>query len=57
MKKKSLISGPVSTNNLYFDDMYEEFSKNWEIKAKQLQERRWRVMKRAMKERINDARY
>jgi hypothetical protein len=54
MKKKSLISKPIETNTLTFDDLYEDFSKNWELKSKQLQERRWKVMKRAMKE---DLRY
>lgn len=54
MKKKSLISKPIETNTLTFDDLYEDISKNWELKSKQLQERRWKVMKRAMKE---DLRY
>jgi len=50
MKKKSLISKPVTTRSLQFEDMYEDLTRNWELKSKQLQDRRWRLMKRAMKE-------
>lgn len=50
MKKKPLISKPTETKKIAFDDLYEDISRNWELKAKQLQDRRWRIMKRAIKE-------
>lgn len=54
MKKKPVITKPTDPHIIKFDDLYEELTKNWELKAKQLQDRRWRQMKRAMKE---DSRY
>ncbi len=50
MKKKSIITKPTNSSKLAFDDLYEDISKNWELKSKDLQDRRWRVLKRAMKE-------
>lgn len=50
MKKKSLISKPVTARSIQFEDMYEDLTRNWELKSKQLQDRRWRLMKRALKE-------
>ena len=50
MKKKPVITKPTNPENILFADLYEELSRNWELKAKQLKERRWRQLKRAMKE-------
>lgn len=50
MKKKSLISRPVTARSIQFEDMYEDLTRSWELKSKQLQDRRWRLMKRALKE-------
>lgn len=57
MKKRQIVNKPVTSKNLQFDDLYEEFSKNWEIKAKQMQDRRWRLLKRSMKEDANYGRF
>lgn len=57
MKKKSVISRPTELNKLSFDDLYEEISKNWETKSLQMQDRRWKIMKRAMKEDSEYGRY
>lgn len=50
MKKKPLTSKPLNSSKLAFDDLYDDISKNWELKSKHLQDRRWRILKRAMKE-------
>lgn len=32
-------------NNNAFDDLYEEISRDWQTKAQELQERRWRKLR------------
>lgn len=56
MKKKSVVTKPTNLNDLVFDDLYEELGTDWELKAKQLQDRRWRIMRRAMKEDFKNGR-
>lgn len=43
MKKYRLISHPVRRSDLSFEDLIDN---DWELKAEQLQERRWRKMRR-----------
>ena len=57
MKKKTVVSRPTELNKLSFDDLYEEMGRNWEIKARQMQDRRWKQMRRAMKEDPDYGRY
>ncbi|HEX7633172.1 MAG TPA: hypothetical protein VF401_02490 [Candidatus Saccharimonadales bacterium] len=37
------------TSDLSFDDMYYELSHDWQRKARALQTRRWRALKREMR--------
>jgi len=48
MKKFKLITNPTRLSDLSFDEMYDEMSDNWELKAERLQHRRWRKMRQQM---------
>ena len=40
-----IVSQPVKTSGLTFDDLYSEISDHWADKARKLQARRWRKIK------------
>lgn len=47
MKKSKLLSQPVNrTDAMSFADLYDEMSSEWELKAEQMQKRRWRELRR-----------
>jgi hypothetical protein len=39
-----LVNKPLPKTNITFQTMYSELSQNWEEKAQQLQQRRWRYI-------------
>lgn len=45
MKKVVNIRSAMHVNDLNFEDLYEDISNDWEIKAARLQARRWRKLK------------
>lgn len=45
MKKHKILSKPTRVSDLSFDDLYEELSSDWELKAERLQVRRWRKLR------------
>jgi len=49
MKKQRVVSHSTKVNELTFDDLYEEISKNWQDKAERLQARRWHRLKHEIK--------
>lgn len=49
MKKTRIVTKTTKISDLTFDDIYDEISQDWQYRAKQLQIRRWRMLKRAMK--------
>lgn len=49
MKKQRLLTKPTRTSDLTFDELYDEISDDWSYKARQLQTRRWRKLKREIK--------
>lgn len=57
MKKRQIVNKPITSKSIAFDDLYEEFSRNWELKAKQMQDRRWRQLKRSIKENPNHGQF
>jgi hypothetical protein len=42
MKKFKIVSKPTRMSDLSFDDLYDEMSSDWELKAERLQNRRWK---------------
>jgi hypothetical protein len=48
MKKRKLFSGSTRTTDLSFDELDEDLTDDWRIKADRLQARRWRQLKRQM---------
>lgn len=48
MKKFKILSKPTRVNDLSFDDLYEELSSDWELKAERMQTRRWRKLRQEM---------
>ena len=46
--KKSIVARNIAANDVSFTDYYEELSSNWELKAEELQNRRWRKLKREL---------
>lgn len=48
MKKIRILTKTTSLSNINFDDLYNEISSDWRLKAERLQSRRWRQLKRAM---------
>jgi len=49
MKKQDLVSRPVKTSALDFDELYDQIIDNRPAKAQRLQTRRWRKLKRDIK--------
>lgn len=45
MKKRHIISKPTSIAALTFEELYDEISNDWQLKAARLQARRWRNMR------------
>lgn len=48
MKKFKILTKPTRVKDLSFDEMYENFSSEWELKAERLQARRWRKLKQQL---------
>ncbi len=48
MKKANVLKNPTRLTDLSFDDLYEEISSDWELKAERLQVRRWQELKHKM---------
>lgn len=45
--KKTTIARNVSVDEaMSFNELYDEISSNWELRAEQLQNRRWRELRR-----------
>jgi hypothetical protein len=45
MKKFKVLSKPTRLSELSFDELYDEMSNDWELRAERLQARRWRKLK------------
>ena len=45
MKKDRILTQPTRVSELSFDELYDDISSDWEIKAERLQHRRWRKLK------------
>jgi hypothetical protein len=46
MKKRKIVTKPTRVTELRsFDDLYEDISSDWELKAERLQARRWRKLR------------
>jgi hypothetical protein len=39
-----LVNKPLPKSSTVFQTMYSELSQNWEVKARRLQQRRWRYI-------------
>lgn len=48
MKKFKVISKPTRLSDLRYEDLYDEMSSDWELKAERLQTRRWRKLRQQM---------
>lgn len=48
MKKTNVAKNLSVRDAMSFTDLYEEISSDWELKAEQLQHRRWRELKRKL---------
>lgn len=49
MKKSRIVSQPTRLSDVMsFDDLYDEMSNDWELKAERLQTRRWRKLRQQM---------
>ena len=46
-KNNKILTRPTRYSDLSFDDLYEDISDDWEIKAARLQARRWRKLREA----------
>lgn len=46
MKKANILKNPTRVSDLKFEDLYEEISSDWELKAERLQARRWQELRR-----------
>lgn len=53
MKRLHIITRPTRVSDIAFDELYDEISGNWQLKAKQLQARRWRALRHALNEDFN----
>ena len=49
MTKRRLIAKPTKIEDIPFEDLYDEISRDWEGKARALQIRRWRALKHEIK--------
>jgi hypothetical protein len=45
MTKLHIINRPIKTSEVAFKDFYDDISKDWPEKARQLQTRRWRLIR------------
>jgi hypothetical protein len=46
MKKFKILSTPARVSDVMsFDDLYDEMSSDWELKAERLQTRRWKKLR------------
>lgn len=45
MKKANILKNPTRVSDLSFEELFEEISSNWELKAERLQARRWQELK------------
>lgn len=45
MKKWKLLTQPTRLSDLSFDDLYEDITSDWELKAERLRARRWRKLR------------
>lgn len=48
MKKFKVLSKPTRISELSFDELYDEMSNDWELKAERLQARRWRKLRQEL---------
>jgi hypothetical protein len=48
MKKFKVLTKPARLSDLSFDEMYDEMSSDWELKAERLQTRRWRKLRQQL---------
>ncbi len=48
MKRLRLIGRPTRLTDLSFDDLYEDIARDWQLRAQELQERRWRKLRREL---------
>lgn len=48
MKKFRILSKPTRISDLSFDELYDEMSNDWELKAERLQARRWRKLRQEL---------
>ncbi|MBI4033687.1 hypothetical protein HY379_01680 [Candidatus Saccharibacteria bacterium] len=44
-RKHVVVGRPTSLSSISFDELYDEFSYQWQEKARRLQARRWRKIK------------
>ena len=49
MKEMKIRSMPGKVDNIDFDKLYEELSRDWRLKAELLQARRWRKLQHEIK--------
>ena len=50
MRQLKEIPKPAQINDLTFDELYDEISRDWQLKARRLQARRLRALKHSTKE-------
>ena len=50
MSKKSLLSTPTRVSDMTWDKFYDDMSSDWQEKAERLQVRRWKKLKREMRD-------
>jgi hypothetical protein len=48
MKKYKILTNPTRVTDLNFEEMYDDFSGDWELKAERLQTRRWNRIREEM---------
>lgn len=49
MKKYTILSKPTRVSDVMsFDDLFDEMSSDWELKAERLQTRRWKKLRQQM---------
>ena len=39
--KQTIIKKPTRLDDINFDDLYEELSRDWQVKSQRMQNRRW----------------
>jgi len=49
MKRSQIITKPTKISDITFDDLYDEISHDWQLRARRLQARRWRTLKHSIK--------